>query len=106
MIDVLKLDIEFNEWTCIKMMAREGVLAVVRQLVFEMHTPEVHMVARQSSREDYADMYSTLRLLEQHGFRRFHVHYNHMGQFISMKSGKHRTCCYELSYVNINFIQT
>ena len=104
-IDVLKLDIESNEWSCIKTMVREGVMTSVRQLVFEMHTPEVFMVGRQSSREDYADMYATLHLLEEHGFRRFHIHYNHMGQFISTRSGKHRTCCYEISYININFLQ-
>ena len=104
-IDVLKLDIEFSEWGSLKTMFKEGVLQYVKQLVLEIHTKEMFLVNEESTREDFYDMYSVLLMLEKLGFRRFKVHYNHTGQYISMRSGKHRTCCYEMSYINLNYIK-
>ena len=102
---MLKFDIEYNEWDSLKTMFKEGVLKNVKQLVLEIHTPEMYMISGTSTREDYYDMYGVLLTLEKLGFRRFKVHYNHTGQFISMKSGKFRTCCYEMSFINIKYIK-
>ena len=103
-IDVLKIDIEYNEWSCFRTMLKEGVLRNIRQLVFEIHTSEIYTIKRPSSVQDFHDMAETLLEMERMGFRRFHYHYNPYGKYLSTRSGKQRTCCYELSYVNIKLL--
>ena len=97
-IDVLKFDIEFSEWSCLCTMFNEGVLHNVRQLVFEIH------IGRQSSAQDYYDMMEILLEIERIGFRRFHYHRNPACQYRSKRSGKQLTYCYELFYINTNFL--
>ena len=104
-IDVLKIDIEYNEWSCFRTMFKEGVLRHVRQLVFEIHTSEIYTIKRASTTEDFKMMSDVLLEIEKLGFRRFYYHYNPFGKYLSVRSGKQRTCCYELSYVNINFLK-
>ena len=87
-------------------MSKEGSLRNVKQLVLEIHTPELYTINRPSTREDFYSMYNRLLELEQQGFRRFAVGYNPHGAYLSQRSGKHRTCCYELSYININFLKS
>merc|ERR1719277_910277 len=76
-IDVLKIDIEFNEWPCFKTMIKEGTLKRVKQLLFELHTPEV--LARPSRVTDFSMIYSILHHIEDLGFRRFRYHANPTG---------------------------
>ena len=102
---MLKIDIEYNEWACFKTMLKEGVLRHVKQLVFEIHTSEVYTINRPSTKEDFKQMYDILLDIEKDGFRRYHFHFNPYGKYLSIRSGKQRTCCYELSYININFMQ-
>ena len=104
-IDIVKLDIEHNEWDCFHTMLKEGVLRHVKQLIFEMHTPEVYSVRRPSTKEDFIRMAAILRGLEEQGFRRYHFHYNPFGMYTSIRTGKSRTCCYELYYVNVNYLR-
>lgn len=103
-IDVLKIDIEYSEWESLRNMMSTRTLANVKQLIFELHTAEVERIHRTSTKEDFADMYAVLRGLELAGFRRFHYHYNPLGRYTSAQTGKTRTCCYELYYVNIRFL--
>ena len=98
-IDVLKIDIESSEWYSFCAMFNEGVLHNVRQLVFEIH------IKRQSSVQDYHDMAEILSEIERIGFRRFHYHRNPSGRYRSVHTGKMRSCCYELFYIDINFLQ-
>lgn len=104
-IDILKIDIEFYEWECMRNMISDNSLENVKQLMFEMHTPEVAMVQRPSTKEDFAMMYDLLSDLEKAGFRRYNVHVNPLGQYTSSRTGKTRSCCFELYYVNIRFLK-
>ncbi len=104
-IDLLKMDIEFNEWTSLLNMLEDGVLRYVKQLSLEIHTPEVYLIARPSTKEDFVRMYEPLLGLEKAGFRKFHFTYNSLGKYTSSRTGKLRTCCYELYYININFLK-
>jgi hypothetical protein len=104
-IDVVKIDIDYSEWECLRTMLRDGVLRRVRQLVLEVHTSEIHLVNRPSIREDFADMYAILLELEKVGFRRHHHHVNPAGMYTSLRSGQLQSCCYDLSYINIHFLK-
>jgi len=103
-IDVLKIDIDYAEWSCLPQMLSDGSLQRVKQLIIEIHTSEVSSVSRPTSREDFVSMYEKLVSLELAGFRRYHFHYNPMGTYTSVRTGKTRTCCYELNYINIHFL--
>jgi hypothetical protein len=105
LIDVVKLDIEYNEWVCLQQMVTDGSLNNVKQLIFEIHTPEVETVQRPSSKQDFLDMYLTLAALEHIGFRKYHYHSNPLGHYTSVRTGKTRSCCYELYYINIHFLK-
>jgi len=104
-IDVVKMDIDYNEWSCIQTMVTDGSLDNVKQLIFEIHTKEVETVQRPTSKQDFLDMYESLLALEHVGFRRYNYHYNTLGQYTSIRTGKTRSCCYELYYVNILFLK-
>ena len=103
-IDVLKVDIDYAEWSCLHQMLSDGSLLLVKQLIIEIHTAEVATVGRPTSRQDFVTMHDSLAALEAAGFRRYQVHYNPLGMYNSVRTGKTRTCCYELSYININFL--
>ena len=98
-IDVLKFDIEYSELSCLCSMFNEGVLYNVRQLVFEIH------ITHRSSVQDFHDISEILLEIERIGFRRFHYHQNPAHSYRSVYTGKRRTCCSELYYINTNFLQ-
>jgi len=86
-IDILKIDIESDEWKCLRHMLAEGTLRkYVRQLDVEyhviIHTPE--------SLRRY---YSIAKWLERQGFRIFHSRRNPYCQE-----------CWEMSYINSNLV--
>jgi len=103
-IDVLKIDIDYAEWACLRQMLSDRSLRHVKQLIVEIHTSELATVGRPTSREDFVLMHETLASLERAGFRCYHYHYNPLGIYTSSRTGKARTCCYELCYININFL--
>ena len=92
-IDVLKMDIEGSEWPSFAAMYRENSLKNVKQLVFEVHLREQANVRQ----------FELVRKLETLGFRKFSVHINHYSRFVT-SSGRRLAKCYELSYININFL--
>ena len=98
-IDVLKFDIERSEWFSLCAMFNEGMLHNVRQLVFEIH------IRRKSLLQDFYDMAEILLEIERIGFRRFHYHRNPAGRYYSKLTGIERSCCFELFYINTNFLQ-
>ena len=100
------MDIEFSEWACLRTMMKEGVLQNIKQLMMEIHTPEVYTVGRPSNKDDFYMMYNVLYGLERHGFRKFHFTYNPLGKYRSVRTGKSRSCCYELYFVNIRYLKT
>ena len=73
--------------------------------MFEIHTPEVKMVKQNATRMDYYNMWAPLQQLKQLGFRQFHHHMNPYGMFNSSTTGQLRTCCYEMYFLNVNFLK-
>ena len=86
-------------------MLKEQSLKNVKQFVFEIHTSEVYTINRPSHKENFLEWYNVLLGLEKHGFRRYHHHFNPNGQYTSVRTGRDRTCCYELYYINIRFLK-
>ena len=74
-------------------MFEENSLKNVKQLLFEVHL-ELKADLRQLQ---------LVQKLEELGFRKFGVHINHYNRFVT-SSGRRLTKCYELSYINIDFL--
>ena len=75
-------------------MYKENSLKNVKQLVFEVHLREQADVRQ----------FELVRKLETLGFRKFGVHINHYNRFVT-STGRRLTKCYELSYINTNFMR-
>ena len=92
-IDIVKMDIEGSEWPSLEAMFRENSLKNVKQLLFEVHL------------ERQADLhqFQLVHKLEELGFRKFGVHINHYNRFVT-SSGRRLSQCYELSYMNIKYL--
>lgn len=85
-IDILKMDIESDEWKCLRHMLKDGTLkSHVRQLNVEYHISNTTEALRQS--------YDIVKWLEKDGFKIFHSRKN-----------PHCRKCWELSYVNSNLV--
>ncbi|CAH1796447.1 unnamed protein product [Owenia fusiformis] len=113
-IDILKIDCEYCEWEALSTMLDDGVLNNVKQLVFEWHITSgilrskdeikyIHKGRTLSDTTEFAYMYNILRRLYDAGFRMFYSHQNPTGNYKSIFTGKSRSCCFEVYYININF---
>jgi hypothetical protein len=96
-IDYLKFDIEVSEWPAIDSMIATGVLSRVRQLAVEIHPPGWKWTA-----DSLYYSFQKLKLLEDAGMRRWYVAMNSYD--IRRTPDGLRTCCYEIVYINANFI--
>jgi len=101
-IDILKLDVEGSEWGALEKMLEERMLDRVKQLAIEIHTPELYRL--KSSIDDLIRYSTILSQLEMIGFRKWHWNFNMWGFFPARDGSKYLSCCYELVYVNINFV--
>ncbi|KAL8584085.1 hypothetical protein ACOMHN_022425 [Nucella lapillus] len=107
-INYVKIDIEYSEWEVLKTIYEEGSLRNVQQFGFEMHTRELFKVSKidmPTKKKDFVKMYSLLRPLEEKfNFRKFNYRRNPFGDYRSNITGKSVSCCYELHYINMNFV--
>ena len=97
-MDYLKIDVEGSEWGALKTMLSSQVLGSVKQLGIEIH------VDTGSNPRQLAEFYDTLKGLEQRGFRRWSFSMN-MYNLIRHENG-FRSCCYEMVYINMNFVDS
>ena len=101
-IDVLKIDIDYAEWESLPEILSADSLRDVRQMVLEIHTPEVF--GRATDEQHFRRMWSTLADIEFLGVRRYWVHPNPAGHYISLRTGLSKTCCYDMGYINVRFL--
>lgn len=99
-IDYLKIDVEYSEWSALETILNSTVLSKVKQFGLETHTKDMNK--KPSSIEDL--VYYTQLLLRLHdaGFYRWYWHYNHYGVFVSSHSQLKLTCCYEMVFINVD----
>ena len=106
-VDYVKIDVEYTEWAVLKQTFTDGSLRYVKQLGFEMHTKRLLTTKQQSpgdEKTDFIHMYETLRQVEIQGFKKFNYRKNPFGNYISNHTRKERSCCYDLHYINTEFI--
>jgi len=60
------------------------------------------MTTSRTTLKIFFDQYTTLKRLESFGFQRWYWHFNFWGTY--MYNGRARSCCYELVYINTNFM--
>ena len=95
-LDYLKFDIEGGEWPALKAMFAEGSLRDVRQLALEVHI----------GRSGFLKYFTLIHELENvHGFRKWSSQPNKYTMFTSDVTGRKRSICYELVYVNSRFMK-
>ncbi|BFZ14225.1 hypothetical protein BsWGS_17264 [Bradybaena similaris] len=114
-IDYLKIDIEYMEWESLRQALTDDSLKLVKQLGFEIHTPEMfHNMKKgnetlvrdpRTEKLDFVHMFETLHQIEIMGFRKFNYRKNPFGLYTSAYTKKERSCCYELHYINTDFLQ-
>ncbi|XP_033736135.1 uncharacterized protein LOC117324398 isoform X1 [Pecten maximus] len=108
-IDYLKFDIEFNEWAVLVALQEEGALWNVKQIGFEIHTRELFRQKehpyRKTNKEDYIRMYKILRTLDRMNFKQFNFRMNPFGMFKSKVTNVSRSCCYDIHFMNMNFVK-
>ena len=101
-IDFLKIDIEYSEWNSLVPMLADNILRNVKQFGIEIHKSEMNKIA--TTLEQYEMQYKLLTGLEEQGFRKWKVHKNQRGLYNS-NTGDRRTCCFEMAFININYIK-
>ncbi|PAA76695.1 hypothetical protein BOX15_Mlig015141g2 [Macrostomum lignano] len=100
-VDLLKIDIEFDEWEALEAAAKDGSLSRVRQLILETHTMELRDESTGGS--DYLRFARVWLGLYRLGFRQWRSRENGRTHFLG-PSGRSRACCHEHSLININFM--
>nr|KAG5685842.1 hypothetical protein BaRGS_014302 [Batillaria attramentaria] len=101
-VDVLKMDIEENEWEVLSNIIEERQLINVRQLFIEYH---FLFFSKEETVEAFLSKFAVLRALQDIGFRIFYTHKYSFGN-CNRRSAAFpvvRTSCYEVQYVNVNF---
>ena len=106
-VDYVKIDVEYSEWAVLKTAFIEGSLKYVKQLGFEIHTEHfLNKKKRSADQEkvDFIHMYETLRQVEIQGFKKFNYRKNPFGSYVSNHTRKERSCCYDLHYINTEYL--
>ncbi|OWF37111.1 methyltransferase-like protein 24 [Mizuhopecten yessoensis] len=108
-IDYLKFDIEYDEWTVLQALHEEGSLWNVKQIGFEIHTNELFrqkdLPLRTTTKHDYIRMYKILQTLDRMNFKQFNYRLNPFGMFKSKVTNITRSCCYDIHFMNMNFVK-
>jgi len=98
-IDYLKMDVEESEYASLDEMLSSGILSQVKQLALELHIEDANF--RKVTLSLY-ERYRLLKRLEDAGFRRWYYAINLYN--IKFRPNGVRSCCYEMVYVNMNFL--
>lgn len=85
-------------------MFKEGVLTRVKQFGIEVHTREILSGNPASHAEDFVRYTRILKQLEDIGFLKWYSHLNPQGIYMSERTGSFVSCCYELVYINRNYL--
>ncbi|XP_070555793.1 uncharacterized protein [Ptychodera flava] len=99
-IDVLKFDIEGSEFECLPQMIESGVLASVKQLVFEIHMVKPIMKRVIDSCQHLAALQQEHSFELWYSFEPFAIQNHHFGEF----SGSNYAT-FELGLVNTHFLK-
>jgi len=91
------MDVEGSEWASMKTMLKSNIFSRVKQFGLEIH-------CGRTSNQLY-EYFTVLHQLEEQGFRRWYWSMNFRGKNIYMAPTGSRSCCYEMVYINVNFLE-
>jgi len=94
------MDVERSEWGSLKSMLKSNILSRVKQFGLEIHIEK-------NSKRLY-EYWTILHELEGQGFRRWYWAMNYQGAQagnIYMIPWGSRSCCYEMVYINVNYLK-
>ncbi|XP_067662378.1 probable methyltransferase-like protein 24 [Haliotis asinina] len=97
-IDVLKMDVEGEEWRTIPQLVASWELNRVRQLLMEFHGAFKTRASSLPALKLLADLHAM-------GFRKFYVHKNRVCRLRWKDYPVMRTSCYEVHFVNNNLLE-
>ena len=103
-IDYLKIDVDYDEWECLETMFADNTLNRVKQLGIEIHTSRYPVKLKPSKEYNFWHYWIILKKLEDLGFVRWKSHFNRWGFSWSRMLHTFFTCCYEMVYINLNFL--
>ena len=99
-IDVLKFDVEGQEFEVLAKMMADGTLKRVKQICFEMH----NFFCGKMSTTEMISRWKVLIRLENNGFQLWEPFPNSFGGFRHSKLGKQIATMINLHYINIRFL--
>jgi hypothetical protein len=103
----VKLDVEFSEWPTLYNLVTTGLINSIRQLVLEIHTPEMDIHTRPyhvctwTTPEALQFMMRTIIELKNAGFQVYHSRTNHRTKYVSTITSMERYCCHDVHLVNV-----
>jgi len=109
-IDYLKIDIEASEWdtfeTMLRMEDTTHQLSKIKQLGLEIHMrPSAAKEYNDTRVQDYIRYQKILLGLHSAGFRMWDCHKNPLGLYeVQHRNGVMMACCYELIFINVNYM--
>lgn len=110
-IDAVKIDIEMSEWSTVLTALEMGSFQNIKQLFIEFHTPKRRRSPDKVGITDYAYMLEVLYRLNEAGFLKFTHHPKNGCPMYHVMSSEEANnigtfCCYEVFYINSNFLST
>jgi hypothetical protein len=105
----VKFDIDYWEWEVIKSLTKDNILQYVKQLAFEIHllpVPITKKTDRTIKKTEFIEKFEILKALEAIGFKKFNYRLNPFCGYTSTITGIVRSKCYELHYMNMDFVDT
>ncbi|XP_042872798.1 uncharacterized protein LOC122253615 [Penaeus japonicus] len=104
-INVLKIDIEGDEWEVLEHLAKENILDIVGQIAVEVHTYDAMKLPLEERLTYFQKRYDILRAIEARGFLRA-AYWDNMqdeeSRYHTPEGSQHNTCG-EILYVNSNW---
>jgi len=96
-IDILKVDIEYSEWSAIEAMLVDLSMIKVKQFILEFHTLEVPNINKVTTAAQFTQHWLLMRGLDALGFKNWQYYGN------GIMPGYQR-CCGMMNFINVNYI--
>jgi hypothetical protein len=102
--------VEYTEWKILRNILKDNSLNNVKQIGFEIHTPEYlykfkkAATPRHATVHDYVEMVNLLKGLEKKNFRKFNHRRNPFCEYNVPNRDRTYSGCYEVHYINMNFV--
>lgn len=101
-VDVLKVDIEHNEWASLLQACTAGDLRLVRQIAVEFHL----WPGDRPHQQYFAEQREVVRCLGKAGFRFIFLSENGASEYLRGANNQKLRQCFETTAINVNLLQS